>query len=249
MDVRRVCAAPGTEPDVAARFGLQHEGKVLAAHLRRWVDLDICGANDRSGRHDRMLRFRFAVDQRRIAALITNGRAHVERRRDPANDATDALLDQVLDFALEGAHRAAQHDLLRNDVPGVAAVHLRHADHSGVLRVKIARDDRLQRIDRLRYEKHRVLARIGHRRVRALAGGDDFEDVVRAHQRSRAHRERTGRQARPVVHAVDRAHREALEQPFLDHHPASAFVLLGRLKDEVDRAVQTLPLRQRPGGA
>ncbi len=90
---------------------------------------------------------------------------------------------------------------------------------------------------------------VGHRRVRALAGRDDLEDVVGAHERSGAHREGAGRLERPVVHAVDRAHRKPLEQPFLDHDPPAALVLLRGLEDEVERPGEALLLRQRGGGA
>jgi hypothetical protein len=51
------------------------------------------------------------------------------------------------------------------------------------------------------------------------------------------------------VHPVDGAHRKALEEPFLDHHPAAALVLLGRLKDEIHGAVEIALLRERGGRA
>ena len=43
-------------------------------------------------------------------------------------------------------------------------------------------------------------------------------------------------QARSIVHAVDRVHGEALEQPLLDHDPAAAEPFLRRLKDEMHLA-------------
>ena len=85
--------------------------------------------------------------------------------------------------------------------------------------------------------------------MRAFARCDDLEHVVGAHQRPGAHREAPHRHARPVVHAVDRAHREAIEETFLDHHAPAALVLLGWLKDEVDGSIDTLRPRQRAGGA
>ena len=68
---------------------------------------------------------------------------------------------------LNDAHRAAQHDFLRDHVPRVAAVHLRDADHAGFERMDVARDDRLQRIDDMRGERHRVAAEVRHGGVRA----------------------------------------------------------------------------------
>ena len=84
-----------------------------------------------------------------------------------------------------------------------------------------------------------------HRRVRAAAGRDDLEDVVGAHQRACAERDLPGRQLRPVVHAVDGLHREAVEQSFLHHHAAAAFVFLGGLEDEIRGAVEAAALRHR----
>ena len=195
------------------------------------------------------LRLRLGVDGCRIAALVAHSRGHVEHRRRAGDDAAHPLLDQALHRGVERAHGAAQHDFLRDDVPGVAAVDLRDADHTGVERMEVARDDGLQRADRVRDEQHRVLAGVGHRRVRALAGRDDLEDVERAHERSRAHREGARRLLRPVVHPVDRAHRKPVEEPFRDHHATAAFVLLGRLEDEIERPVEVLAPGERGGRA
>ena len=84
------------------------------------------------------------------------------------------------------------------------------------------------------------LAGVRHGRVRAFAGGNDLEDVERAHERPDARRERAEGFQRPVVHAVHRAHRKPLEEALLDHHPAAALVLFRRLKYEIDGAVEIL---------
>ena len=145
----------------------------------------------------------------------------------------------------ERPDRAAQHDLLGDHIPRVARMNLRDADDAGVLRMEIARHDRLQRMDRMRGEEHRILALIGHRGVRTLAGRDDFKNVICAHQRSRAHRERAGRKPRPIVHAEYRASRKAFEQSLLHHHAAATLVLLRRLKNEIRGAVEIAPDAQR----
>ena len=69
------------------------------------------------------------------------------------------------------------------------------------------------------------------------------------HHRAGPDRELAGRQARPVVHAVDRLDRVAVEHAFLDHHPRAALVLLGRLKDEMHRAGEIARLGQISRGA
>ena len=52
------------------------------------------------------------------------------------------------------------------------------------------------------------------------------------------------RQVGPVVQRVHRVAREALEQALLDHHPRTAAALLGRLEDEVHRAVEAARARE-----
>ena len=119
----------------------------------------------------------------------------------------------------------------------------------GVHRIDVARHDRLQRGHDVRADHDRVDAVMRHGAVRADALHHDLEDVVGGHHRARAHGEVADRDARPVVHAVDALDRELLEQPLLDHHPAAALVLLGRLEDEIDRAVEVPGLGQVLGGA
>ncbi len=60
--------------------------------------------------------------------------------------------------------------------------------------------------------------------------------VARGQERALAGRESPDRPARSIVHAVDRVHWEALEQPLLDHDPAAAEPFLRRLKDEMHLA-------------
>src|SRR5216683_939701 len=64
-----------------------------------------------------------------------------------------------------------------------------------------------------------------------------------------ADRELPGRQARPVVHAVDRIHLVAVEDALFDHQPRAAFIFLGRLEDEMDGAGEVARLGEVFGGA
>ena len=121
--------------------------------------------------------------------------------------------------------------------------------HRGVHRIDVARHDRLQRRHDVGAHHDRVDAVMRHRAVRAHALHHDLEDVVGGHHRARTHREAADRDARDVVHAVDALDRELVEQPLLDHDPAAALVLLGRLEDEVDGAVEVLGLGQILGRA
>ena len=119
----------------------------------------------------------------------------------------------------------------------------------GVHRIEVARHDRLQRGDDVRADHHRVDAVMRHGAVRAHALDDDLEDVIGGHHRAGADGEAADRDARDVVHAVDAVDRELVEQPLLDHDPAAALVLLGRLEDEIDGAVEIPGLGEILGGA
>ncbi len=74
-----------------------------------------------------------------------------------------------MQLRLEVAARAAQHDLFGNDVPGVAAVHLRHGDDGFVLRVDGPADDRLDRTDQCSGSNNWVVSHMRHCRVGATA--------------------------------------------------------------------------------
>ena len=149
-----------------------------------------------------------------------------------------------LGFFLEGARGAAQDDFFGNHVPGIARVHLGDGHHGGVERADRAAGDRLQCCDELRARNHRVAPQLGQGGMGAGAGQRDLEYIERCHDRAGADREFTRRYARHVVHAVDRFHREFVEQAFLDHHAAAAFVFLRRLEDEMYRAGEVLRFRQ-----
>ena len=126
---------------------------------------------------------------------------------------------------------------------------LRRADHGRIHRIGVAADDGLQRHHDLRADHHRVDALMRHGAVRTLAFDGDLENVVGGHHRAGADGELADRNARDVVHAVDLLGGKLVEQPFLDHDPAAALVLLRRLEDEIDGAVEVLGLGQVFGGA
>ena len=155
----------------------------------------------RPPRRMRALRRRLVVDGRRVAPLVADRRRHLERRGDAGDDSRIRRSIRSCTSGLERADRAAQHDFLRDHVPGVAAVHLRDADDTRVERMQVARDDRLQRVDRVRDERASGPCRCRPSPACApLPVRDDLEDVERAHQRPGAHRHRAERLLRPVVH-------------------------------------------------
>jgi hypothetical protein len=86
--------------------------------------------------------------------------------------------------------------------------------------------------------QHHVDRLVRHRGVAAAPGDLDLEAVGAGHHRPFGDAEAAGRHARPVVQAEHHVHGEALEQALLDHDAAAALVFLGRLEDEIHRAVE-----------
>ena len=82
------------------------------------------------------------------------------------------------------------------------------------------------------------------------AAPDDLDAklVVRGECRSRTQRELADRQARPVVRAEHRFHREPLEEPVPDHGLRTAAAFLGGLEHEVHGAVEVPLSSQVLGG-
>ena len=190
-----------------------------------------------------------AVDGRRIAPLVAHRHAGAERGADALGDAADRRFERVAHRRIERAGRAAQHDLSGMTFqvsPPWICVTLTTAPSQ---RVDVAAGDRLQPVDDLRRGDDRVDAEMRHRRMRAAAGDGDLEDVEGGHHRPGPDRELPGRQPRPVVHAVDRLDRVAVEHALLDHQPGAALVLLGRLKDEMHRAGEIARLGEVLRGA
>ena len=196
-------------------------------------------AHDRAGE----LGFGAVVDRGRVVALELEHHAGAEGRRGVARDLVHAPLDQVEHLQREGAHRALDLAGIRHDVGGLAGMDHRHRDDGGVDRLLVAGDDGLEGLHHLAGHRHRVDAVVRQRGVRALAGDADQELVARGHDRAAADREVAGGQARPVVHAEDRVHGEAIEQAVLHHLARAAAAFLGGLEDAVDGAGEALAVR------
>ena len=89
----------------------------------------------------------------------------------------------------------------------------------GLQRIDVARHDRLQLIDDLRADQHRVDAEMRPRRVAADALEVDGDRVGRGHHRARTDGELADRHARIIVHAEDLLDAEAVDQAVLAPSP------------------------------
>ena len=210
---------------------LQHVGKVLSAHDRRHRVVDPVLADhvarDLGGERGLPL----VIARHRIVALVDELRLGAVELRGALDHLVEALLDQVAHRRIERARGAGQLRGLRDDVVGGAGVKLRDRDHRRLQRIDVARHDRLDLVDDLRADQHRVDRDVRARRVAAEPLDVDVEPVRRGHHRAGPDREVADRQARIIVHAVDLLDLEAVHHAVLHHLAAAAAALLGRLED------------------
>ena len=159
------------------------------------------------------------------------------------------MLDQAQGVGGKGARSAADEGLLRDHVIGVAGMDLGDAEDRRVERSDISRHDGLQRRRDVAGDDHRIDPGFRAGAVRAAAGDGDVEIGAACHHRAGADLKSADRQPRPVVHAKNRIARKALEEPILHHRLAAAEPFFGRLKDQMDSAVEFAALGQVAGGA
>ncbi len=98
-------------------------------------------------------------------------------------------------------------------------------------------------------DRQRIDADVRQRGVGAAAAHHDLELVVGREDGAHPHGEGALGEAREVVQSVNPLDRKALEQAVGDHDAAAALVLLGRLEDEADDAVEVAGGGQVAGGA
>ena len=233
------------DPDIAARLLAQHVREVFRAHRGRRIGTDV-GGTDHVDQHIAAQRsFRLGVQRRRIAAPVIQRRLHAMRGGDAGAKIFHRRFDGILDFRLERAHRAADAGFGRDDVVGLAAgEELRDRHHRRFERVEPAADHALQRLHQCGARQQRIAALMRHRGVGSVAAQQDVELIGAGHHRAVMHRELSGRQPRPVVHAEHGRDRKLLEQTLLDHHSRAAIGFLGGLENEHDRAIEIGMRRQ-----
>ena len=230
--------------DVGARHLLHHEGKILRAHARWLVAIDIGLADHVRRDIAEDLRLLGIVHKRREDLAEIDRGDRTEAGRHAFGHPDHVGLDQIHRLRAEGARGAGNRGVLRNDVIGVAAHHLGDAQHRRVGRAHVPRDDGLQRGGDVAGRQHRVDTFLRPRAVRAPPAHGDIEERAPGHLRTRRDRELAQRHVGPVVDGVDRVAGKPLEQPVLQHRQGPAGALLAGLEDEVHRAVEVAGFRQ-----
>ena len=228
---------------VGAGFFEQHVREVFRAHGRllrqRVVRPDDVG-HDAAAEVGLVRR----VDGGRVVTLKAEVATGAEGGADPFCNLLHAPLDQVEHLEGEGAHRTLDFAAVGDDVGGLAGVDHGDREHAAVDGLLVARQDGLKALHDLAGDGHRVDPVVRQRRVAALAVDGDVEFVARRHHRPAGDGQLAHVHARPVVHAEHGFHGELLEQAFLDHLARAAAAFLGRLEDQVHRAVEVAVLRK-----
>ena len=198
------------------------------------------GADQHFGHACGKSRFFFGVDGGGVNPFVVDGGRGPKTQGHTTAQLTQALLHHVLHIGIEGAHSAHQNGLVRNHThrTQVTRLHGTQADHRRIDGPDITRHQALHRRDDVGGHQHRVhcLVRMGP--MPTPATDLDGDAVRRCHHGPHvdAHRARPHR--RPVVHGVDRLHREALEQAILNHHAGTGKTLLTGLKNQHGCAVE-----------
>ncbi len=130
------------------------------------------------------------------------------------------------------------------NAPRISRLQGAQADDGAVQRLDVARDDALHGRDDVRGHQHRVHRHVGVGAMTTAAGDLDRDAVGRGHHRPRVHADHAGPHRRPVVHAIDRLDREAVEQAVPDHLAGAGIAFLARLEDQHGGAVEVAGFSQ-----
>ena len=105
--------------DEGARPLVEHEGKILGPHHRRGIGLHLVLADDLARHARRKGGLTLVVHHHRIAVGVADLGLGAIKPRGAFDDGVDALAQQIADLDRQGARRAAQLGVLRNDVVGM----------------------------------------------------------------------------------------------------------------------------------
>ena len=190
-------------------------------------------------------------------SLITGGhpaalelRRGAGRRGDRRRHLGDTTEQPLPVLRVDGPHRAAQTDLVGDDIEGPASFDLADGHHRRGEGGGFPTDDALQREHHVRGRDHRVDGGVGHATVPAPAADGDAELVGTAEDRAILDTDLTDLQRRPEVEADDVV--DTLDGAVGDHRYRARGDLLGGLEAEaqppppVSRAGRRAPGR-RPG--
>ena len=156
-------------------------------------------------------------------------------------DGFDPLLHLRTHLVAQGADGAGHHGLLRDDIGGVAAVHLADGQHQRLGGIHLTGADGLERQKDVGHGVEGVDAVVGLGAVAALSGDMDGEPVhgrelgVYAGKQKGAHGQRD---VGHDVHTHGRVYLGVFQHTAFDHHFAAVHGLFGGLEHQLDHALQ-----------
>ena len=148
------------------------------------------------------------------------------------------MAERAVEVVAEHAQRAADRDLFSDDVVRRAALDLAEREQRVLMRVDVARDDRLHHRDQLRRDDDGVNAHLRRGRVRALAVHGDVKVARLRHEIVPADADPALRHGRPQVQTVDAVHPRVFERAVVDHAPRAGPALFAGLEQQHHVAVQ-----------
>ena len=217
---------------------LQHVGKILAGHQRRRRCVHRIGPGDVGGDPGAELGLRRVVDGDRVIAIVIDPHMRAMGGGDPLRDLADPGFGEFPQFERQGPDRSRHDGLVRDHIVGEAGMELGDGDDQRLQRIGIARDDRLQSLDDGRADDDRIDRAMRQGGMASAPVDGDHEFVRRGHDRAAPHSEPADRHARQIVHAVDAAERQSLEQPVIDHRLGPGAAFFRRLEDQRHGSVE-----------
>ena len=215
-------------------------GEVLAGHDRLGLDHARRPGRPNQARLHPLAQGRVVPRHRPVGLVVDLGLGPVGGGG-VVNDAGELLGGLAPDLLVVRADGPFQGDLLRNDVPRLAAADDAHRNHDRLPGVDLAAGDGLDRGHHVGGGHDRVGALPGHGRVRLLAGDRQAEVVHAGQQPAVAIGDLAGLQVRTDVQPENGRHVRIAKHAFFDHQlRASLFAFggafLGGLENELDGA-------------
>ncbi|MNY19084.1 hypothetical protein D3C86_1525020 [compost metagenome] len=171
------------DEQVGAGAALQHPGEVFAAHEFGGVAVHCVGAHQLDTHLAGELGFGGVVDQYRISRAMFDCRTATKTLSLRFDDRTHAVEGLLTHLGVQRAQAQAQDCLLWNDVGCFPGLQCADRHHSGLLRIDVARDHRLQRHHHARRRHQRIDRQMWHRTVAANTFNGDGEQILRGHHR------------------------------------------------------------------
>ena len=169
-------------------------------------------------------------------AGVTDLAIHVDLRAggrlESLHERGDLVAEGAVEVVAEHAQRAADRDLLGDNVVRCAALDLAEREQRVLMRVHIARDDGLHHRDELRRNDDGVDAHLRRGSVGALAVDGDLEIARLRHEIVPAHTDLALRHGRPQVQAVDAVDLRVFERAVVDHAPRAGPALFAGLEQQ-----------------